>query len=497
MRLDHPELPPFEPILKPITDLVLASGIRALSSVGCRVNDIKENPQALRRFIRGCHYGYDRGQQKIAKVLLDLDKKFRTAQEELKEKRRERDKEGAQALAVLSKVIKNRQLILRRLLDTILFGMIKGQGWILKRFLVQEEIRPFDPRVIARTVQIASQRNGVSRYRFNLVTDLTTIAQIGDLIEVDFTINTEERWRVIELKEGKINELLTGIIGERTEPLSVEERKGIKTSLGLEALKQADRMVRQQKRFSEFWKIVKTDRGLDPITNTEIRMSPVEIFTDTYIEAVRSIVEKAATDGTCMTSVDDSLHLFASAGALLSREGAPAHVRHIFYHMRKPGRDCKAGWFDEAQERAEMESGPPVIDLVSFNAKAQWGCPIFAWELPDNRKFDLVMGRIRVFGCFDLHAFLQMGTALGLKMTWVSGKEGDKFRRFSAWIPGSPKAQAVRVEHPGGHIGHYFAGFFFRAFRDLTTPKQLLELIMRSPGDPQLAQENPTSLAQS
>ena len=468
-----------------------------MSSAGYKLAEIRHNPQAMKRFIRGCHYGYDKAQHRTAKLILDLDEKCRSVEEELKQKRRERDRDAALAVIGQLNVIKNRQLVLRRVLDTILYTMIKGQSWILKRFLVQEEIRPIDPKVIARAVEIASERNKVSRYRFNLVADLTTIAQIGDLIEVDFSMNTEERWRVIELKEGKINELLTGIIGERTEPLSVEEVEGIKTSLGLEAAKQARRMVRQQKRLGEFWKILKTDRGLDPVINTEIQMSPIEIITDTYIEAVQSIIEKVATDGVGAISVDDSLHLFATTGALLNRKGAVAHVGHIVYHMRKPDRDCKVGQVEEDQERYEVESGPPVIDLVSFNMRAQWGCPVFMWELADHRKLDLVMGRIRVFGCFDLENFIRMNTELGLKMTWVVGEEGEKFRRFSTRIPGSPNARAVRIEHPGGHVNQYFSGFFSRVFRDLTTPKQLLELIRRAPEDWEQAQKSATSPVQS
>ena len=293
---------------------------------------------------------------------------------------------------------------------------------------------------------------------------MTTIAQIGDLIEVDFSSNAENRWRVIELKEGKINELLKGIIGERTDPLPAEELEGVKTSLGSEAAKQASRMVRQQRRLDEFWKIVKTDRGVDPIINTEIRISPIEIIADTYIEAVRCIVEKAATDGCGAISVDDSLHLFATTDALLNRKHALAQIGHILYHMRKPGSDCKVGQVDEHQERCEVESGQPMIDLISSNMYAQWGCPVSMWELAEPRKFDLVMDRIRVFGCFDINNFVQKGIAIGLKMTWMDGEEGEKFKRLSGRIRGSPNARALRVEHPGGHVDHYLSGFFLGSF---------------------------------
>jgi hypothetical protein len=180
MLLDHPELPPFEPILKTITDIAFTSGIKALSSVGYKVDETKHNPQAMRRFIRGCHYGYDNAQQRTANVILGLDDRFRSVEEELKQKRRERGKDAVLAIISQLNVIKNRQLVLRRVLDTILYAILSGQSWILKRFLAQKEIIPIDPKVIARTVEIATEQNNTSRYRFNLVADLTTCAYYFD-----------------------------------------------------------------------------------------------------------------------------------------------------------------------------------------------------------------------------------------------------------------------------------------------------------------------------
>jgi hypothetical protein len=51
---------------------------------------------------------------------------------------------------------------------------------------------------------------------------VTTIAQIGDLVEVSFD-SKKPYWRVIELKEGKINEILCDLLdANRDQP----EEKG-------------------------------------------------------------------------------------------------------------------------------------------------------------------------------------------------------------------------------------------------------------------------------
>ena len=55
-----------------------------------------------------------------------------------------------------------------------------------------DEIRPIDPKVLARTLGVASSRNQQSGYNFAVVSDLSTVVQIGDLFEISFRPSGEE-----------------------------------------------------------------------------------------------------------------------------------------------------------------------------------------------------------------------------------------------------------------------------------------------------------------
>ncbi|THJ20633.1 MAG: hypothetical protein CAF45_013830 [Nitrospira sp. CG24E] len=481
MILEHDKLPPFEPLLKRTMELALSSGLKALSSSGLKTEDIKFDEQARSRFVRGCHYGYDKAQQRISATIIELHAQSRLATQSLKLARRNKDKNETSALIQYLKVIQNQELVLRRLLDSLLYVLVQGKVWILKRMLVDTHIRPVDPHVLARTTKTASERNATSRYRFSLVTDLTTIAQIGDLVEVDLSSSAEERWRIIELKEGKVNEILSGLLEEVRGELSSQELEKINSSLGEKAVKQVRRMVNQQNRLGEFWKIIKTDRGIDPLIKTEIRMTPTEVVTEDYLHLFQAMLDETHKHGVAAQSVNTCLHLFATTASLFDREGSRALISHIFYHAIKPDRPCKLGQSDENEEWREIQGCPPIIDLVEFNIHSQWGCPIFTWPIHRDRMLDLLTNRMRLFGCFDIEGFFRMVEKQGPKTSWIVGEAAAKLGKLSGPIPGGQGARGVRIEHPNGHVDQYLSGFFSRVFRELATPNCLLGAILRGP----------------
>ena len=230
MNLEHPQLEPFEPTLSRLMGITHTSGIWELEKKGFRLPEIKDRPAALRAFLRGCHYGYDLAQRQIAALVIEIENTIAERTQKLKELRRARN---CEAKAVLShiRILRNRQITLRRLVDSILYAIIRAQSWLLRRFTMDLRIRPIDPVVLERTIQVAVARNRENRLKFNLVSDLSTVVQIGDLVEVDLTARKDRKWAVIELKQGRVNELLAGMIGEK-ETLEAEDFESIKKLVG-------------------------------------------------------------------------------------------------------------------------------------------------------------------------------------------------------------------------------------------------------------------------
>lgn len=482
MNLDHPELEPFEPELKRLLNIAFRSGIESLHSVGLRLADIERDDSARRRFIRGCHIGYEKAQQRVGQLVIALEAEIRAADGELRCLRRERAPAAANLLAKV-RVLEWRQLVLRRITDGILFSLVGFSPWILRRLILEPRIRRIDPQIMKRTLDKASALNAANRYKFALVSDLTTVVQVGDLVQIDFEVAASRRWRLLELKEGKLNELLTGVLESlpEEEEHKTEGIERLRERLGDRAVKQALRMMRQESRLTEVHRIADTDEGIDPATKRKILITHESVELGDYGKSIRHVVAHSLKRGVSAATVDGCLRLVAVRSDMLGGDASFA-VRHVLYHLARPERSCalETG-ADPKEEVREIQASPPVIDLVWHNMKSQWGTPVFLWPIEPERMSDLTMRRMRVFAQFDISAFLRLAEEAGLRVSWITGKDAEPLKQMSHAIPGSPRAYGVRVVVEDGSTVDYMSGFFARAVSDLTRPRDLLGLMRRQP----------------
>jgi hypothetical protein len=482
MDLEDPKLDLFEPVLLKLFRIAHTSGIWELERKSFKLEDITYSRTAHRTFLRGCHYGYDLAQRQVGALVIKIEGDIRERTQHLKDLRRAREKNLKEVLEEI-RILKNRQIVLRRLIDSILFGIIRGETWLLRRFTVDLEIHNIDPIVLERTIKVAVSRNREDRLKFNLVSDLTTVVQIGDLIEIDLTSQGDRKWTVIELKEGRVNELLAGKLVETAEVPTRADIESIRESLGNSAPKQAQRMVRQQKRMRELKRVVETDRGIEPKLEGEFFMTPDAVALEDYQGAVEKVYELAKKCGTAATEVDGCIRILGFA-----RERAKGNPRgiaqHQFLHMATPDLPCAFGVSPSAAARDEeiqqLKTVPYFVDLVDYNMTIPTAEPVFVWANRD-MILDLVMGRIRMFVQFDVEAFFRFAAKQDIKMRWVTGREAIEIRKMSMRFPGSVDAWGIRAELPGGEVQTLLAGFTSRVFTNFARPRQLIDLIKRMP----------------
>lgn len=479
MEINCLELEDFEPILARLLETAFTHGIRALNSAGMNLERVSGDKAAFRRFVRGCHYGYDLAQREIANRVIRTEAQIVAAEEELRELRRTNQRDHVRDMVKLVRVLRDRELILRRIVDSVLYTMVGRESWVLRRMILSDRIRRIDPRVLEHTARIAAERNRADRMKFNVVADLTTVVQIGDLVEIDWTIPGEKKWRLVELKEGKINEILSGLIESKDGVLSIEDIELIRKTLGRHAPKQAMRMMTQQGRLREFRKLLDTGSGKDISSDKPIIMSRGTVALEDYGEAVHFVYRNACKEGISHAVVDGCLRLVGMSREKLQGTG-PIALRHVFYHLANPEQACKLGDPERKKEELQLLSSvPPFTDLVKHNFMSQWGEPILLQQ-DRGLVLDLVMGRIRIFVQFDFGAFFQVAEADGVKMTWITGKDAEEIKQDSSRIPGSPDAWGVRVQLPNGDVRELLSGFFARAISDFVSPRELLRLLKLS-----------------
>jgi len=474
--------------------MAFTAGLQTLAQRGQTLEAIKTDRVALDRFMRDCHRGYDKAQQRIGSEILTLQQQAEDTQAELTRARQLKDSNRARIDNRLT-ALRNRQLALRRIIDALLCVITNFDTWILRRLLYEDRVYEIDKAVLPKMLGTAARRNSENRLRFSLVGDRSTIVQIVDLVEISFD-SSDRRWKVIELKEGHINEVLSGLLSS-SDVLQPEMEHRVEATLGKSAVKQARRMQRQKHRLSELHRVITTDRGSDPSTNVPIVITPDRIFTENYVDAILRIVDSSRTKGFGAASLPGGLHL---VGLRRDRAvgGYVGAVNHVFFHMRYPDRVCNLaeGGGRASEELQAMDDGSVFVDLVAHSMYAQWGTPVYFWLKPEETP-DLVTGDVRIFAQFDIDAFFALAAKEGIQLSWVTGNQAEKLKKekLSRQIPGSPNAWGINAVLPDGSKQTLLAGSIARVIADLTTPRQLIALIKRHPEQMRKAGMDPSEFS--
>ena len=66
-------------------------------------------------------------------------------------------------------------------------------------------------------------------------------------------------------------------------------------------------------------------------------------------------------------------------------------------------------------------------------------------------------------------------------MRWATPKETQHLGRFVSIIPGSPGARGIRINSESDNASTMLAGWLFRVYANLTTPRCLLKMAKSYP----------------
>lgn len=440
----------------------------------------------MKRFIRGCHYGFDSAQKQIAEFVCEREGRCRQIEAELKQSKAQHDLMRVREQVSILNSIRREQIILRRLQDAILAHAVLKEPWILRRMQISDQIARVDPEVVRRTLEVASERNREDRSSFHVISDLTTAVQIGDLIRIQ--MNSEgHQWEVLELKEGCTNQTLGEVIRAHAEREALDQAT---QNLSKKQADQLRRMLRQKAREKEIQNFRTVDKGIDPETNSQVYLRPDVVRVEAYSDAIRKTSQTALKTGVAVAQIDGCLRIIAVSERVFETQGQMG-IAHLFYHQTQ--KDCKLDDPDSRNaELSAIEAIPPFFDLLDMNLFARWPVPVFMWPADEELIFDIVFRRVRIYAQLDFDAFFDLASQKGLRLQW--SKRQDALVK-SHIIPGSPKARSIiatNPDHPEWKEQVIFEGFIGRMFLEFMPPRQIISLILggfRSPHE--LIRESP------
>lgn len=480
MDLEYHGLEPFEPTLRRLIGIAFDPPSPFPKSAALAA---KWAPDPVRGLILETIAAYSEVQREVATEVISLEKQARSLTVNLKAARRARDIKEAGVLKRMIDIIRRRQLILRRIMDTIVYVICEQYVWFIRRLTLKDKPREINPDNLMNIVEQATRLSKQNPYTLYLASDLTTAVQLGDMVEASIDLDLHWRIHIVEIKEGGVNRILEERLG------TGDSLENLRETMGEKAAKQAQRMLRQRGRLKELSNIVHTGKGIDPRTEIPLSRTPDGPPTPGYQEELRLLIEAATRTGQGLITIDGCLTL-AAVGPDIVPKPSSGEAHHALFHRAHPEVSCLLGTSRAEEELDLLLKEPPAIDLIEYTYRATWGFPVFSWGTLD-RVCDLLTGRICVYAKFDASAFMNRAALLGMRMKWVTGRRSEKLKQTggTTLIPGSPRASAILVELPDGTRFELLSGMISRIFLEQAKPDTLLRSLLESGPEVRKAQE--------
>lgn len=443
--------------IEPITDEAFVADWERIHSfafsAGVSRLELEERKQAeYRGFYRDVHRAYEKAQRRIATRL--------------------RENAGNAAISEGERL--HRQLVLRKLADGIAYTMALGQTHLIRRLCTNETPTDLPFEKLPEYLNAAERLNGESRQTFALVADLTTFVHLADLLRIDLRTRPH-RLTTIELKTGKVNEQLLGILDGVTP--SAESIAALKNRADIPSsgLKQAQRMLRQRLRVNQVSQLLTTDSGFDPGVGMPMRLSQDTITTSEYDRALNGALDLASEKGIAYVSIDGCVHL-------------GVHYQETVADWRIATAAAKEGLTKATQEDAtQRRSGIQSLRLSSDDGSLSFHTdpygqgllapavrPFSLWRIKAIHRAALMTGRARISSLVDVVGLAGQYAKFGLTLRLTSRREAA---RYASEVGGSRllllQNHALTHDSPQGPAV-LMKGTFSRFLYELICPRSYI-----------------------
>ena len=122
MLLEHPSLDPFQPLIRELFDSTFGKALRGLAAAGLKPGD-EWHTQAGFVFRAACLPVFGSTQQRVGAMVLDAERRIVVLEAEEAHAQSKKDSSIGEIKSLRS-ILQNRQLVLRRFMDGILWVLV-------------------------------------------------------------------------------------------------------------------------------------------------------------------------------------------------------------------------------------------------------------------------------------------------------------------------------------------------------------------------------------
>lgn len=393
---------------------------------------------------RYCFEGFKIAQNKIIEELRILQTKSKQYQEDIKQAKRERNKDVENTLTKQLGILSYQSDIFRNLADAIAWQMLNGNHYLYRRLYTHETgekdllDKSFD-FVIDFSIHINSNPDS-----FCLISDITNNIQLGDCLIVD-----KEGIKVSEIKSGEANLKAVSIIGKRELKEEDFKEEDFEKEFDEKFIKQLKRMVTQNAKTERASKIIQESKGKDPkYKDATVFIVENDFQIETYHSAFIDLINKLEDKDWSYDCVEAIVHIGV----------------------------YKNEWRLYGQAAMDSLCKPfPYIDIMSGRGTAICE-PIFLKPIADDKIIDIVMGRIKIYIGIDFEKFIEFSNHLGIKASWSTSKELHKYLdsfKYNSKEIFSFNNKGIKIEIDGQEL-FLGQGFFGKIIFDHFLPSTML-----------------------
>jgi len=352
-----------------------------------------------KKFITKVHEGYKKAQILLIEQILNYQNLLKEKKESLKEYRRQRDSKNQKNIKIEIEIINQRLSTFSHIADGIAWLLIGGEIHIARRLHIGENSsKLLASSNIEHAKKVANEINK-SPLDFALISDLTSFVQIGDLL-----IKHRNSVDIMELKEGDINDQIKEFIDKLEKNNKPVTDEVLSEKFDKKTVKQAKRMQRQNLRAERVIEIINKDKGIDPVSQTPIRISTPKIKTEGYQEEFIKLKKVLETKTWAYSVLENCLHIgmYRDEGIVL------------------------AGFAIEEILKKDTDNYI-IIDWLSITNNLSQ--PLFAKPFPADFIVDLLTGKLRIILGLNLDNLIEFFNILGIETKWLSPKETAKAKQ--------------------------------------------------------------------